>query len=71
MCLPPPPNTEFLLHYCVTYLIVNNLSNLFIVDFTDKYPARAAYQAAALPKVSCTIIIPEFSTSDRVEETSV
>lgn len=35
--------------------IILLLSNISIVDFTDKYPARAAYQAAALPKVSFTI----------------
>ena len=59
ICIAPPhkyrSHAAVITFYCILSWIILLLSNISIVDFTDKYPARAAYQAAALPKVSCTI----------------
>lgn len=55
---------EWLFNPC---LIVTTLD---IADFTSKYPARAAYQVAALPKVKegCTMYWYSISPCNRAPE---
>lgn len=44
-------------------LYITDISCIFLKDFTDNYPARAAYQVAALPRV-IVLISSKYSISD-------